>query len=161
MDNKMPDMRAIEKMTADLSRVPQNKHFQSEEELKEYLDAVVKDGKLSDTIAKSAVDIAQDIIYEAWETESKKERVKMAKEALAISLDCADAYNLLAEEEAKTLEEAKELYQKGIDAGRRALGEKLFKEDSGLKSRWGYGLLPTESSEGGPVGAMNLPKEES
>lgn len=37
--------------------------------MKEYLDAIAKDGKLSANMAKSAVDIAQDIIYEAWETE--------------------------------------------------------------------------------------------
>jgi len=67
-------------------------------------------------------------MYEAWEAESAKEGIRLAKEALSISLDCADAYNLLAEEEAETLEEVKDLYQKGIDAGRRALGEKIFKK---------------------------------
>lgn len=139
MKDKIPDVRAIEKMTSDLSRLIQSKDFQSEEELREYLDVIAKDGKLSANMAKSAIDIAQDIIYEAWETESRRERIKMAKEALSISPDCADAYNLLAEEEAKTIEEAKGLYQKGMEGGRRALGEKIFKEDGG--HFWGY--IPT------------------
>jgi len=47
----------------------------------------------------------------------------MSLEFLSISPDCADAYNLLAEEEAKTLEEAKDLYQKGMEAGRRAIDD--------------------------------------
>jgi tetratricopeptide (TPR) repeat protein len=138
MSNKMPDKRAMEKMTSDLSRLLQGQNFESEEDLKAYLDDMVKDKKIPDAPPKSAIQFAQDIMYEAWEAESRKERIKLAKEALSISPDCADAYNLLAEE-AKTLEEAKELYQKGVDAGRRALGEKVFKEDVG--HFWGY--LPT------------------
>jgi len=136
MDNKIPDKRAMEKMTSDLSRLLQSKNFASEKELKAYLDGVVKNKKIPETSPKSAVQFAQDIMYEAWEAETSKERIKLAKEALSISPDCADVYNLLAEEEAETFEEAKELYQKGVEAGRRALGEKIFKEDRG--HFWGY-----------------------
>lgn len=88
---------------------------------------------------KSAVEFAQDIMYEAWEAETKKERVKLAKEALSIFPDCADAYNLLAEEEAKTLKEATKFYRKGMEAGRRALGEEIFENNDG--HFWGY--MPT------------------
>jgi tetratricopeptide (TPR) repeat protein len=136
MKEKIPDPKAMEKMTSDLSRMLQEQDFQSEDELKAYLDSMVKGKKISKAPPKSAVQFAQDIMYEAWEAKSRKERIKLAKEALSISQDCADAYNLLAEEDAKTLEEAKELYQKGVDAGRRALGEKIFQEDGG--HFWGY-----------------------
>jgi tetratricopeptide (TPR) repeat protein len=61
------------------------------------------------------------------------------QEALTISADCADAYNLLAEETAKSLEEAIDLYRKGVEAGERALGKKAFKEDVG----YFWGLLET------------------
>jgi tetratricopeptide (TPR) repeat protein len=115
-------------MTADLSRVLQGQNFESEAQLKAYLDGIVKGGNIPEAPPKSAVQFAQDIIYEAWETESRKERIKLAKEALSISSDCADAYNLLAEEEAGSVKEALKLYEKGVEAGRRALGEKLFKE---------------------------------
>lgn len=136
MKDKIPDRRAMEKMTSDLSRLLQGQDFKSEEDLKAYLDGIAKGGKIPDVPPKSAVSFAQDIMYEAWEAKTKRERLKLAKEALSISPDCADAYNLLAEEEAKTLEETKELYQKGMEAGRRALGEEIFKEDSG--HFWGY-----------------------
>lgn len=130
MKDKIPDRRAMEKITSDLSRLLQGQDFKSEEDLKAYLDNIVKGGKIPDASPKSAVSFAQDIIYEAWEAKTKRERIKLAKEALSISPDCADAYNLLAEEEAKTLKEAKELYQKGMEAGRRALGEEIFKEET-------------------------------
>lgn len=136
MKNRIPDRRAMEKMTSDLSRILQGQDFQSEEDLKAYLDDMVKGKKIPKAPPKNAVQFAQDIMYEAWEVESRKERIKLAKEALSISPDCADAYNLLAEEDAKTYEEAKELYQKGVAAGRRALGEKTFKEEGG--HFWGY-----------------------
>jgi len=136
MNNKIPDRRAMEKTTSDLSRLLQGKNFESKEDLKTYLDGMVKGKKIPEAPPKSAVQFAQDIMYEAWEVESSKERIKLAKEALSISPDCADAYNLLAEENAGTLEEAKELYQKGVDAGRRALGEEIFKGDGG--HFWGH-----------------------
>jgi len=88
---------------------------------------------------RSAVDEAQEIMYDAWEAPTRQRAVALAKKALAISADCADAYNLLAEEMAQSLEEAIELYRKGVEAGERALGKKAFKEDVG--SFWG--LLET------------------
>ena len=88
---------------------------------------------------RSAVDEAQEIMYEAWEAPTRQRAVALAKKALAISADCADAYNLLAEEMAQSLEEAIELYRKGVEAGERALGKKAFKEDVG----YFWGLLET------------------
>ena len=79
-------------------------------------------------IRRSAVDEAQEVMYEAWEAPTRQRAVALAKEALAISPDCADAYVLLAGETAGSLEEAIELYRKGVEAGERALGDKVFKE---------------------------------
>ncbi|MDI6771677.1 MAG: BTAD domain-containing putative transcriptional regulator [bacterium] len=88
---------------------------------------------------RSAVDEAQEIMYDAWEAPTRQRAVALAKKALTISADCADAYNLLAEETAKSLGEAIDLYRKGVGAGERALGKKSFKEDVG----YFWGLLET------------------
>ena len=88
---------------------------------------------------RSAVDAAQEIMYEAWEAPTRPRAVALAKKALAISADCADAYVLLAEETAKSLDEAIDLYRRGVEAGERALGRKAFKEDVG----YFWGLLET------------------
>ncbi len=66
-------------------------------------------------------------------------RVDLARQALTISPDCADAYLLLAEEAASSLEEARELLERGVAAGERALGPEPFEEDVG----YFWGILET------------------
>ena len=68
---------------------------------------------------------AQDLMYEAFESHDPMERVELAKKALELSPDCADAYVLLAEH-AKSRKEALELFEKGVAAGQRVLGPDAF-----------------------------------
>ena len=84
----------------------------------------------NDAIAK-----AQDVMYDAWERTTSRSRVALARKALGISPLCADAYNLLAEE-AGSVEEARDLYAKAVEAGELALGPKGFKEYAG--HFWGF-----------------------
>jgi tetratricopeptide (TPR) repeat protein len=86
--------------------------------------------------ADNPIDAAQDVIYDAWEAPTKKQRVALAWKALAISPLCADAYVLLAQEEAKTLEDARDLYAQAVKAGEQALGPEGFKEYRG--HFWGF-----------------------
>jgi len=80
---------------------------------------------------RSAIDVAQELIYDAWEAPTKKRRVALARKALKISPDCADAYLLLAETEATSADEVINFYRKGVEAGERAIGKKAFKNDVG------------------------------
>jgi ST7 protein len=73
---------------------------------------------------------AQELVYQAFETRDPIRRVELAKQALAISADCADAYVLIAEV-TRDLAEATELNRKAVEAGERALGAKAFVEDVG------------------------------
>jgi len=73
---------------------------------------------------------AQQIIYQAFESRDPRRRVELAKQALAIWPDCADAYVLLAEM-TRDLGQATELNRKAVEAGERALGKKAFTEDVG------------------------------
>jgi tetratricopeptide (TPR) repeat protein len=70
-------------------------------------------------------------MYDAWEAPSSRRRIELARKALEISPDCTDAYVLLAQEAARSLPEALDLYRQGVEAGERALGKKAFKEDVG------------------------------
>jgi len=72
---------------------------------------------------------AEDLIFEAWEATGPR-RVELAREALTLWADCADAYVLLAKA-ASSLEEARELLEEGVAAGERALGRRVFAEDAG------------------------------
>jgi tetratricopeptide (TPR) repeat protein len=78
---------------------------------------------------------AQDVMYEAWERNTSRSRIALARKALGISPLCADAYVLLAEE-AQSIEEARDLYAKGVEAGELALGPRGFKEYAG--HFWGF-----------------------
>ena len=74
---------------------------------------------------------AQQLMYQAFDEGNPAKRIILAHEALDISPNCADAYVLLAEEEADTVARALEYYEKGVEAGKRALGEEFFEENEG------------------------------
>lgn len=82
---------------------------------------------------------AQEIMYDAWDETNPAKRIALAHEALSISPQCADAYVLLAQEEADTVKRALELYKQGMEAGARALGAKYIRENTGHF----WGLLET------------------
>lgn len=79
---------------------------------------------------------AQELMYEAWECPDPEQRIHWAKEALKLSPLCADAYCLLADESAESLDEALSLYEKAVKAGEEALGPDDFEEYSG--HFWGF-----------------------
>lgn len=97
--------------------------------MESYLAAIAGRSR-DDAIAK-----AQDVMYEAWERTTSRSRIALAHKALTISPLCADAYNLLAEE-ARSVQEARALYVKGIEAGELALGAEGFEEYAG--HFWGF-----------------------
>lgn len=82
---------------------------------------------------------AQELMYQAWEERNPAKRIALAHKALSTSPNCADAYVLLAEEQADTVARALEFYQKGVEAGERALGPEYFETEAG--DFWG--LLET------------------
>jgi tetratricopeptide (TPR) repeat protein len=125
------DRRAMEKTMLQISRLLDKQEFETIEEANAFLQQFVgvKDIPQSSALL-TPLEQAQEKMYEAWEASGKR-RVKLAREALEISTDCADAYVLLAEETARTPEEAGELYDQGIKAGERALGPEAFEEAAG------------------------------
>jgi len=132
------DPRSLEKEMSNLVRRIDAQDFESVEDLQSYLDDILADGQIPDPAPKTPLDQAQDLVYAAWDATGGL-RVTLAYRALGISKDCADAYVLLAEEAAKSLEEAKTLYAEGVKAGERALGDEVFENDVGHF----WGLLST------------------
>ncbi|MGB3716970.1 MAG: hypothetical protein WA996_21320 [Candidatus Promineifilaceae bacterium] len=127
----IPDPRAMEKLTADISHILSEQEFESMDEAKAFLDALLAtSGPLPSPSPRSPLEKAQDLVYEAWEANGKL-RLELAREALDISEDCADAWVLLAEEAAGSLHEARVFYDAGVRAGERALGREAFEEYAG------------------------------
>ncbi|ATW26816.1 IS1096 element passenger TnpR family protein [Candidatus Formimonas warabiya] len=74
---------------------------------------------------------AEKLINRAMRIKSKKRKVELAQEALAQDHLCVDAYVILGEEKAETWEDAKELFQQGVKAGEKVLGQGFFKKNRG------------------------------
>jgi tetratricopeptide (TPR) repeat protein len=92
--------------------------------------------ELSGRRADDAIAEAQQVMYNAWDQPSSRARISLARKALAVSPLCADAYVLLAEEDAKSADQALEFYRKGVEVGEQALGAKGFREYAG--HFWGF-----------------------
>lgn len=85
-----------------------------------------------------ALDLAQEKAFEAMDAPRAADRIALAREALALSPLCSDAYLVLARETADA-DDALELYRRAVAVGAEALGETAFQDDAG--SFWG--LLQT------------------
>ncbi|HSE84506.1 MAG TPA: tetratricopeptide repeat protein [Thermodesulfobacteriota bacterium] len=118
------DRRAMEKMMSDIGKLFSEHEFASIEEANAFLQDMLGGGGLPPSPKHTPLEHAQDLMYEAWDSSGKR-RVKLARRALEISKDCADAYVLLAEETARSIKEAKDLYEQGVKAGERALGSQF------------------------------------
>jgi hypothetical protein len=121
----------MEKALSDLGAMLSGREFRSSEEANAFLHQVLSGGGVPPREAATPVERAQDLMYDAWEDGDPRRRVRLARKALEISPDCADAYVLLAEETARGPREAAELYARGVAAGERALGKQTFEEDAG------------------------------
>jgi tetratricopeptide (TPR) repeat protein len=72
------------------------------------------------TLNPSPLQLAQELVYEAWDDDDPEEQRKRCHEALRICSDCADAYVLLANH-AQSNEEAMSIYKQGVEAGERSI----------------------------------------
>ncbi|MHB8674778.1 MAG: hypothetical protein ACYDAK_14010 [Candidatus Limnocylindrales bacterium] len=122
---------AMERTMADIGAVLSEHDFGSIEEANAFLQEMLAKGGIPRQVAETPLEKAQDVMYQAWESPMRRDKVRLAKKALDLSPDCADAYVLLAEETAHGPKEAADLYAKGVAAGERALGKETFEEDVG------------------------------
>jgi tetratricopeptide (TPR) repeat protein len=122
---------AMEQTLTDIRKLLESNNFKSIDEANAYLQQMLAGGgQVPHAEAETPLEQAQELIYQAHETRSARKRGELARQALLICPDCADAYNLLAEEEA-SLPKKLELLAQAMAAGERALGPELFKELEG------------------------------
>jgi tetratricopeptide (TPR) repeat protein len=115
-----------------ISKLLEGKNFESIEEVNAFLNGQFgSTGKLPDVIPMTPKEQAEELVYDAWEEPSDKERVKLAKRALQLYPDSADAYNILAETAPVSLEQSLRYYKRGMEAGERDLGQAFIQENKG------------------------------
>ncbi|GEM_PF-2819608 len=73
---------------------------------------------------------AQELCYQAMESDNPVKIRNLINEALKLDPDCTEAYNLLAEL-SESLPDAHANYSKAVKAGEKSLGEEFFKEETG------------------------------
>jgi len=122
------DRRLMEGMMADVHRAIAERGMTDIDEINAFLAA--QRGKVAprepDT---SPAGRAQARFYQALEASGRR-RIKLAREALAIHADCADARVLLAEE-MPDLTRRTELYRQAMAAAERTLGSEPFEREAG------------------------------
>jgi tetratricopeptide (TPR) repeat protein len=125
-----PDRRAMERLTAEIERFAQSSLFESVEEVNAALRERFS-GPIDDlpSTATTPLEKAQDLVYRAFEARGRR-RIQLARKALELSADCADAFVALAEN-SSTPEAARGLYEQGVAAGERALGPDVFAQEVG------------------------------
>lgn len=126
----LQDRRAMERVTAEIERFMERSEFKDIEEANEALQRRFR-GPMDEipSTAKTPLEKAQELIYRAFEARGRR-RIQLARKALDLSADCADAYVILAEH-AGDLDRARDLYAQGVAAGARALGPRAFAEEAG------------------------------
>jgi tetratricopeptide (TPR) repeat protein len=123
------DRRLMEQQMQAITRLLEGHDFASLDEANAFIQQQLASGQPLAAAPATPLEEAQEVVYQALET-AGPQRLRLARRALAISPDCADAYVLLAEA-SRDPREAQRYYEQGVRAGERALGPAVFREDAG------------------------------
>ncbi len=126
----VPDPRAIERGLWRIEHYLEAHPVADEQELQQTLERFqgIAIQEIEFKPAGSS-DEAQDLCYQAFDAQGRRQ-LQLARQALAICPDCADAHVILAERHWDP-HEAIEHYERGVEAGERSLGRELFESDAG------------------------------
>jgi tetratricopeptide (TPR) repeat protein len=123
------DRRLMEQQMTALTRLLAERDFGSIEEANAYIQQLLAGGGVLEVAPRTPLEEAQEVIYQALEARGQR-RLDLARRALTLSPDCADAYVLLAEA-APDPQAARQLYEQAVAAGERALGVDTFRAEVG------------------------------
>ena len=126
----LQDPRAMERVMLEMERFVADAEFDDIDQL----NAAIRQrfsGPMDaiPSTASTPLEKAQGMAYRALESRGRR-RTQLARKALELSGDCADAYGILAEE-IGDVAQALELYAQGVAAGERAIGPRMFAESVG------------------------------
>ena len=127
----MPDGRAMERLSAQMSRYLAEHPVGSREEMDEVMRRQFF-GKTADEVdspPRTAAEEAQDLCYEAFGAVGRR-RIQLARQAIQVCPDCADAYVILAER-TRDPQKALGLWSRAVDAGTRTLGADRLERHAG------------------------------
>ena len=121
----------MEQMQTQMGRFLEGRDFESFEQMTAAMDEEFNQQPFDPnrSAPRTPLEEAQNLCYEAFEARGRRQ-LQLARQALEICPDCADAYVLLAER-TSDLPEAAELYGKAVATGERTLGREMFEKEAG------------------------------
>ncbi len=122
-------LRVMEKKKAAIHRLLAEQDFDTPEAANAFLNKHLDSLDSMAPPPETSMERAQEVVYEAWDATGRQQRT-LARKALEICADCADAYVVLADGSASP-ETAVEFYRQGVEAGERALGPEIFERNAG------------------------------
>jgi tetratricopeptide (TPR) repeat protein len=121
----------VEQSLNDIEAFMANQHFSSIEEANAFIKDQLAHGGIPHAVPKTPLEKAQELMYEA-DNANPKRRLELAKQALELTPDCAEAYIILAENAVNSnLPAAVEYAREGVRAGERVLGKEPFINEVG------------------------------
>ena len=129
----IPDRRVMEREMANVHRLLEQHEFEDPDQMNEFLQERLAADNIPHLEPTTSLEKAQELVYKAFESHGRKQLL-LAKKALEICPDCADAYVVLAER-CSDPKKAFEYYAQGLAAGERALGKDFFEVEMG--NFWG------------------------
>jgi tetratricopeptide (TPR) repeat protein len=119
----------MEELMSSVEQAMEEEEFESEEEIRAFVREKFADKAARAQEPATPLEEAQNLVYEAYSARGRRQ-VQLARRALEISSDCADAYTLLAE---RTVDLDKRLgyYTQSVQAAERTLDPEIFKKESG------------------------------
>ncbi len=126
-----PDRRSSERVHEAIQKAIAGRDFGSMEEMQAVVNVEFSGKKLDDFSINTDTPQgkARDLCFRAFDSIGRRRR-QLARQAIKIDPDCADAHVILAEETPNRVK-ARHYYEQGVAAGERTLGSKRFEEDAG------------------------------
>ncbi|MBI1902529.1 MAG: tetratricopeptide repeat protein, partial [Planctomycetia bacterium] len=127
----LPERRSMERLYADMDRYFEEHPPADTNEMNEVLQRAFMGKRIDELVTqpRTPLEQAQEVCFQAFETYGRR-RVQLARQALGICADCADAHGILAEL-AGTAQSRIEHYGNAMAAAERTLGPETFEKDAG------------------------------
>jgi len=119
----------MDRVCAQIDRMLEGKDFKTREEYEAFMKANVFGKKIEEFLPETPLEKAQDIVFRAYSLKGRRQ-IHMARQALAIDPNCADAYIMLAE---RTPLQGKQLeyFTQALQAAERTLAPEVFEKEAG------------------------------
>ncbi|HNS22618.1 MAG TPA: tetratricopeptide repeat protein [Sedimentisphaerales bacterium] len=119
----------MDRIAAHIERMMKGKDFKTREEYEAFIQANFLGKRIEEFVPHTPLEEAQDIVFRAYSVKGRKQ-IHMARKALAVDPNCADAYILLGER-TPVRDKQIEYYTQAVQTAERTLAPEVFEKDAG------------------------------